>query len=79
MLISSQFHNYSGQGCIYCISGGTSCRLPVRFSSEGLSHLGSEEKLLTSGFVLKVMLGGSLCVSVPCTLQPSCGTMHKLV
>ena len=35
ILISSQLHTYGGQFCMSCISGGTSCRLPVRLSSEG--------------------------------------------
>ena len=37
-----------------------------------------EKKRATSGFGLQVMLVGSLCVLVPCTLQLSCGTRSKL-
>ena len=33
---------------------------------------------VTSCFGLQVVLGGSLCVSVPCTLHLSCGTCYKL-
>ena len=35
-------------------------------------------KRMTSGFGLKVMLGGSLFVSGHCTFQISCGTISKL-
>ena len=37
-----------------------------------------KNKSMTSGFGLKVMLGGSLCVSDPCVLQLSYGDMSKL-
>ena len=38
----------------------------------------ANEKRSTEGFLLKVMLGGSLCVLVPCILQLSCGTISNL-
>ena len=37
-----------------------------------------EKKRETSGFVLKVIIGGFLCVSVPCTFQLSCGTISNI-
>ena len=39
----------------------------------------SEEKWVTSGFGLKVMLGGSLFVSGSCTMQLSCETRSNIV
>ena len=51
--------------------------LPGRFSSKVLYFWGGEKKA-TSGFVLQVMLRGSLCVSGPCTLQLSHGDTSKL-
>ena len=33
--ISSKFHTCNGKGCMSFKSGGTSCRLPGRFSSKG--------------------------------------------
>ena len=65
-MISSQLHTYVGQYWMSCKSGGTSCSLPGRFSYEGISFWGGEEKKLASGFGLKVMLGGSLYVPGPC-------------
>ena len=35
-------------------------------------------KRVTSVFGLKVMLGGSLCVSGPSTLQISCGNIYRI-
>ena len=52
MNISSQLHNYGGKGWMYCISGGTSCGLPRRFSSEGLSFWRSEEKMVDFRFCI---------------------------
>ena len=37
-----------------------------------------KKKRATSGFGLKVILGGYLCVSCPCKFQLSCGTRCKL-
>ena len=37
-----------------------------------------KKKWVTSGFGLKVMLGGSLFVSGHCTLQISCETISKI-
>ena len=37
-----------------------------------------KKKCVTSGFGLKVMLGGSLCVSGPCTFHLPCGNISKL-
>ena len=37
-----------------------------------------KEKRETSGFVLKVMLGGSICVSGTCILQLSCGIISNI-
>ena len=37
-----------------------------------------KKKWVTSGFGLKVMLGGSLFVSGHCTLQLSCETIYKI-
>ena len=37
-----------------------------------------KKKRATSGFVLKVIIGGSLHVSGPCKLQLSCGDIYKL-
>ena len=39
---------------------------------------GKATKRVNSGFGLKVMVGGYLFVSGPCTLQLSCGTIYKL-
>ena len=44
MIISSQLQNYGGQVWMSCISGGTSYRLSGKFSCEGLSLWGGEEK-----------------------------------
>ena len=78
ILISSQLHTYGGKCWMPCISVGASCGFPGRFSSEGWSCWGSGEKRATSGFWLKVMLGGSLCVSDTCTFNLSCGYISKL-
>ena len=37
-----------------------------------------KKKRVTSCFVSKVMIGGSLCVSGPCILQISCGNISNL-
>ena len=37
-----------------------------------------KKKRATSVFGLQVMLGGSICVSCPCTLQLYCGTISEL-
>ena len=37
-----------------------------------------KKKSVTSSFGLKVMIGGSLCVSGPCKLHISCGTRSNL-
>ena len=37
-----------------------------------------KKKRATSGFGLKVMLGGSLCVSGPCMMQISCRAIYNL-
>ena len=44
MLIPSQLDTYGGQVWMACIYGGTSCRIPGRFSPEGSYLWGSEEK-----------------------------------
>ena len=63
---------------MYCISGGTSCRLTGGSSYKSLSFWGCEEKIATSGFGLKVILEGSLSVSGPCILQLSFGDISKI-
>ena len=50
MIISSQLHTYGGQGWITCISGGTSCRFPGMFITEGLYLWDGEEKKGNSRF-----------------------------
>ena len=40
--ISSNFHICDEKGCMSCKSGGTSCRFPGKFSSEGLYLWGGE-------------------------------------
>ena len=37
-----------------------------------------KKKKKTSGFGLQVILGGSICVSGPCTFQVSCGTRSSI-
>ena len=39
---------------------------------------GVKKKRATSGFGLKAIIGGSLCVSGTCTLQIYCGTICKI-
>ena len=62
MFISLQLHSYGGKFLMCCIYGRTSCRLSGRFSFEGWSCLVGEEKRATSGFGLKVILGGYIFV-----------------
>ena len=38
----------------------------------------AKKRRANSGFLLKVMIGGSLCVSGPCTLKISCGNISRL-
>ena len=53
MLITSQLYNYGGKGWMYCISDGTSCRLPGRLISEGLSLWGGEENIFNFRFCIE--------------------------
>ena len=63
---------------MYCKSGGNSCRLPERFSSEDYFSVAVTKIRATSDFGLKVILVGYIFVSGNCTLQLSCETIPKL-
>ena len=38
----------------------------------------AKKKWVTSGFGFKVMIGGYICIIVPCILQLYCGTISKV-
>ena len=78
MLISSQLSTYGGEGCMSCTCGGISCRFPGGLIFKVDIAEAEKKKWVTSGFGLKVMLGGSLFVSGQCILQISCGTISKI-
>ena len=63
--ISSKFHTCDGKGWVSCKYGGTSCRFTGRFSSEGWSFLGGEEKRRLQVLDLKLCLGDIFVSQVP--------------
>ena len=65
MFISSKLNTYVIKGWMSCISGGTSCRLPRRFSYECWSLWVGEEKRATSDFGWKWFLEGLFLFQVP--------------
>ena len=65
IIISPQLKNYVRQGWLSCKSGGTSCRLPGRFSYEVIYLWGGEEKMQLQVLDWKWCLEGLFVFQVP--------------